>query len=124
MNDDAKNLDTVLPDTVFDYEGLKERLMGDDSFVKLVVDTFTTHFPDQLSSLQSALEKADATMVKRQAHAIKGASINAGALIIHHIAADIEILGEAGDLEKVGPLLSQLPSQFESFELEFKKHFP
>ena len=111
---------TRLPETVFDYRNVKQRLLADDDFIKLIVDTYILHFPNQLKSLQDAFYKSDAPLVKRHAHTIKGASANAGALILQHHCAAIESLAENGDLVAIKPILEQLPKYFSSFQCEYQ----
>jgi HPt (histidine-containing phosphotransfer) domain-containing protein len=106
-------------EVIFDYAGTLERLMEDEEFVRTIVDSFVEHFDGQLTLLTKAFSARDAEMVKRHAHSIKGASINAGALAINKLVGTIETLAEKGQLEAVDSLISQLPEQFGMFKEAF-----
>jgi HPt (histidine-containing phosphotransfer) domain-containing protein len=58
--------------------------------------------------LKEALDNGDALSVQRQAHTLKGASANIGAVALQEMAYQIEVAGEAGDLVKAGSLAAQL----------------
>lgn len=93
MYDDLKN-------TVFDWDGLLYRLMGDEDLAREIVDDFMKDIPGKYSALKQALKKQDALLVKREAHIIKGASGNVGAVALQEIAEQIETAGGAEDLAK------------------------
>jgi HPt (histidine-containing phosphotransfer) domain-containing protein len=87
--------------------------MGDEDFAKEIIDDFLKQIPDNLFALKKALDKKDLLLVKREAHIIKGASGNVGALALQKIAEQIEISGEEKDLVKAGSFVEELDTQLE-----------
>lgn len=102
-----------LTDSIFNWDGLLHRLMGDEDFAKEIVDDFLKQIPDNLIAVKKALNKKDLLLVQREAHIIKGASGNVGALALQEIAEQIEIAGEEKDLVKAGSFVAELDIQLE-----------
>jgi len=100
-----------LTDSIFDRKGLLQRLMGDEDFVKEIIDDFLKQIPDNLFALKNALNKKDLPLVKREAHIIKGASGNVGALALQKIAEQIEISGEEKNFVKIRSFVEELDKQ-------------
>jgi len=105
-----------LTDSIFDWEGLLHRLMGDEDLAKEIIDDFLKQIPDNLFAVKKALNKKDLLLVQREAHIIKGASGNVGALTLQKIAEQIEIASEAKDLVKIGSFVAKLDIQLESLK--------
>jgi HPt (histidine-containing phosphotransfer) domain-containing protein len=57
------------------------------------------------------LNKKDLPLVKREAHIIKGASGNVGALALQKIAEQIEISGEEKNFVKIRSFVEELDKQ-------------
>ncbi len=102
-----------LTDSIFDWDGLLHRLMGDEDFAKEIIDDFLKQIPDNLFAIKKALSKKDLLLIQREAHIIKGASGNVGALTLQEIAEQIEIASEAEDLVKAGSFVAKLDIQLE-----------
>jgi len=102
-----------LTDSIFDWDGLLHRLMGDEDLAKEIVDDFLKQIPFNFTAVKEALNKQDVFLVKREAHIIKGASGNVGALALQEIAGQIEIAGEEKDLVKAGSFVAELDTQLE-----------
>ena len=102
-----------LTDSVFDWDGLLHRLMGDEDLAKEIIDDFLKQIPDNLFAVKKALNNKDVLLLQREAHIIKGASGNVGALAMQEIAKQIEIASEAKDLVKAGSFVAKLDTQLE-----------
>jgi HPt (histidine-containing phosphotransfer) domain-containing protein len=117
QTESSSSKDKIIPfelaDSIFDRDGLLHRLMGDEDFAKEIIDDFLKQIPDNLFALKKALDKKDLLLVKREAHIIKGASGNVGALALQKIAEQIEISGEEKDLVKAGSFVEELDTQLE-----------
>ncbi len=98
---------------IFDRAGFLDRLMGDEELANEIFGEFLEDVPIKFSAIKEALEKGDALSAQRQAHTLKGASANVGAVALQEMAHHIEVAGEAGDLAKAGSLVPQLHEQFE-----------
>ncbi|MCP5106779.1 MAG: response regulator [bacterium] len=118
--DSADSADFQAASEIFDRQDVFKRLMGDINFVKIIVGGFIENFPEQLASLEEAMEREDAALVKSYAHAIKGSAANAGAVALRWMAAEIEHESGEGNLDAAAPLVSQLPGQYEIFKTEYE----
>ncbi len=102
-----------LKDSIFDWDGLLHRLMGDEDLAKEIIDDFLKQIPDNLFAVKKALNDEDLPLLQREAHIIKGASGNVGALNLQEIAEQIEIASEGKDLIKAGSFVTKLDKQLE-----------
>jgi HPt (histidine-containing phosphotransfer) domain-containing protein len=115
---DEKIMSSGLTDSIFDWEGLLHRLMGDEDLAKEIIDDFLKQIPFNFNAVKEALKKQDVLLIKKEAHLIKGSSGNVGALALQKIAEQIEIAGEEKDLVRTGLFVSKLDEQYEIL----KKH--
>ena len=115
---DEKIISSELKDSIFDWDGLLHRLMGDEDLAKEIIDDFLKQIPLNFNAVKEALNKQDVLLIKREAHMIKGASGNVGALALQKIAEQIEIASEEKDLIRAGFFVSKLDEQYEIL----KKH--
>ena len=110
---DENIMSSGLTDSVFDWDGLLHRLMGDEDLAKEIIDDFLKQIPFNFNAVKEALNEQDVLLIKREAHMIKGASGNVGALALQKIAEQIEIAGEEKDIVKAGLFISKLDEQLE-----------
>ena len=115
---DEKIISSELTDSIFDWDGLLHRLMGDEDLAKEIIDDYLKQIPLNFNAVKEALNKQDVLLIKREAHMIKGASGNVGALALQKIAEQIEIASEEKDLIRAGFFVSKLDEQYEIL----KKH--
>ena len=115
---DEKIISSELKNSIFDWDGLLHRLMGDEDLAKEIIDDYLKQIPLNFNAVKEALNKQDVLLIKREAHMIKGASGNVGALALQKIAEQIEIASEEKDLIRAGYFVSKLDEQYEIL----KKH--
>jgi len=115
---DEKTMPPGRTDSIFDWDGLLHRLMGDEDLAKEIIDDFLKQMPDNLFAVKKALDNEDLPLVQREAHIIKGASGNVGALTLQEIAEQIEIAGEEKDLVKAGSFVAELGTQLEMLKIK------
>jgi HPt (histidine-containing phosphotransfer) domain-containing protein len=115
---DEKAMSSGVTDSIFDWDGLLHRLMGDEEFAIEIIDDFLKQMPDKLFAVKKALDNEDLPLVQREAHIIKGASGNVGALTLQEIAEQIEIAGEEKDLVKAGLFVAELDTQLEILKIK------
>ena len=113
-----KLMSSGIKDSIFDWDVLLHRLMGDEDLAKEIIDDFLKQMPDNLLAVKKALNNEDLPLVQREAHIIKGASGNAGALTLQEIAEQIEIAGEEKDLVKAGSFVAELDTQLEILKIK------
>jgi len=110
-----------LDQTVFDWNGVLERLMGDEELAREVLKTFLEDIPRKLDAIKEHLEKGNPEEVQRQAHTIKGASANICGKDLSAVAFDVEILGKAGKLDLVRARMEEMERQFQRLKQEIMK---
>jgi len=101
---------------LLDDARLKALLEYDDadrSMLRAIVDVFLRDAAKYIESAGQAHARADLAEMARSAHALKGASSNAGAKALAEIAGRIEALARDGAAEGLGLLLKTLDSAYE-----------
>ena len=83
---------------VLDREHLLEMTDGDPEFEHELLATFRASAQNILARLRAALHSGVSTQIMREAHALKGASVNVGAMAISRCAGAIEEAARAGDV--------------------------
>jgi HPt (histidine-containing phosphotransfer) domain-containing protein len=86
---------------VLDRNHLLEVTDGDVEFEQELLSTFRASARVTLARLRAALETGELAQVIREAHLLKGASLNVGANAIGECAGAIEKAARAGDLASV-----------------------
>jgi len=93
---------------VFDVSDLLDRLGGDENLTKEIVGAFVVDIEMQIERLETAVKASDAEVSRRQAHSIKGAAGNAGALRMQRCAETIERMIKNEAAERVPEYLPGL----------------
>ncbi len=75
---------------IFDKSALLEKLGNDEEVYTEVIQLFLEDIPLKIEQLQEAFANNDTAVVKREAHTIKGAAGNVGALALQETANQIE----------------------------------
>ena len=101
------------PAVVFDPAVLLGLLGGDTESVAEVVLEFRGDVPKQVAALREALAAGDASVVRRHAHTLKGASANVGAEALRAAAYEIEKAAAADDLAAAGDLAGDLETELQ-----------
>ena len=92
---------------------LLDRLMNDEDLVEEIIDAFLEDTPQRIATLKEALGRRDASLVRREAHTLKGAAGNVSALALRELAVEAEKAGAAAELDKVASLIAKIEEQFE-----------
>jgi signal transduction histidine kinase/PleD family two-component response regulator len=98
---------------IFDKAGLLDRFMGNEKLANEILGVFLEDVPRKFADLKEALDNGDASSVQFQAHTLKGASANVGAVALQEMACQIEVAGEVGDMAKASSIVSKLDEQLE-----------
>ena len=96
---------------VLDRNHLLEVTDGDVAFEQELLSTFRTSARSTLDRLRAALSAGELAQVIREAHLLKGASLNVGATAIGECAGAIEKAARAGDLASARDEARQLDAQ-------------
>jgi two-component system sensor histidine kinase/response regulator len=100
---------------VFDRQGLKERLGGNDGPIKRLVMMCIDSTAENLMALGHALEQGDCEAIRMHSHTIKGAAANIGAGELREISESMEEGARAGELKDMPRLYTSLEKAFITF---------
>jgi HPt (histidine-containing phosphotransfer) domain-containing protein len=90
--------------------GLRE--LGDQNLLTELAELFLEDASSQLEALREAIRVGDATAVERVAHTLKGSCGNMGALRASTICAELQDIGNSGELELAPVLVERLGAEF------------
>ncbi|GEM_PF-4061518 len=113
--EDTSELSPAKGPPLFDRAALLERLGGDDSLVEGIIQVFRDSMPPLVLSLQEALEEGNLVKASRQAHQLKGAAGNVGAMALHKVTHQLEKWASQGDPQRAVSSFERLKSEFERF---------
>ena len=102
----------IIEEQVFDYEGMRERMVGDDELISAVSESFLTGMPEQIEQLKLAIEAKDVQQAAVHAHGIKGASANVGGVALSTLAYMMEQNAMLGELEAIHQDMPELEQHF------------
>ncbi len=105
---------------VFDYAAFSERLMGNETLMYKVLEVFLEETTQQIELLNAAAAAADLQQVVAEAHKLKGAAANAGAMSLSALAAGMEQAGKAGASISCQEL-AELERRFTQFKAAMEK---
>lgn len=106
--------------SVFDPEGLLDRVDGDRDLAQEIMMILLNGLDTSLDGLREALLAGDAGDLARQAHGLKGAALNGGAGRLAEFARQLEMLTSAGTLEGAGHLLACLEHEVTAYRQTLK----
>jgi HPt (histidine-containing phosphotransfer) domain-containing protein len=93
---------------VLDRDQLLDVTGGDVEFERELLMTFRASAANILAQLQASLAAGHLTQIARDAHALRGASVNVGAKALGECAGEIEVAARVGDLARARNQLGQL----------------
>lgn len=106
-----------MAEKIFDKASLVSRMLGDERLAREIISVFLDDIPNKIVTLKQALENRDASDVRDNAHAIKGAAMNTSALALKDIAYLMEEAGEAADIDKAITLMPEMEKQFDLLKI-------
>ena len=101
-----------MPEQIFDKIALLNRVLGDEDLAREVVAVFLGDIPNKINALRRAVDNRDASQMRDQAHAVKGAARNISAAALGDVAFQMEQAGEAADMNKAVPIMAEIEEQF------------
>ena len=106
--------------SAIDFESLLARCMGDRALVAKIAQKFHDRSVVTMQQLRTGFEAGDPAETARLAHSMKGAAANLSAIKLSELAAQIESLGNAGDLSTAEDALKQLAEELEKCRAELQ----
>uniref|UniRef100_A0A832A074 Sensory/regulatory protein RpfC n=1 Tax=Desulfacinum infernum TaxID=35837 RepID=A0A832A074_9BACT len=96
---------------VLDWDELVERLAGDMDLSWEILSEFVETLPQRLAEIEDAVRIADAGLIKRLAHTLKGASANISARRLSEAALAVEQAASRGETAALEALCAVLKEQ-------------
>jgi HPt (histidine-containing phosphotransfer) domain-containing protein len=96
---------------VLDRDHLLEMTDGDVEFEQELLSTYRGSVQNILQLLRAALSSANMTQILREAHALKGASLNVGATAMGQCAGAIETAARNEDLTRARQAARRLDAE-------------
>ncbi|MCD6384669.1 PAS domain S-box protein [Candidatus Sumerlaeota bacterium] len=108
---------------VFDREALLQRVDGDEELLKEILEVFLKDTPARIKSLKDAVSTKDAESIQRDAHSLKGSAGSVGAVALQELAAELERLGKAKELDsaRASELIQKIENAFKELEIVLNK---
>ena len=95
------------------FDGLVESVGGDREFLGELLETYFDDSPRLLSAMHAALAAGNADEFRRAAHSLKSNSANFGAMVLSHMAKELEDMGKAGTLEGAAARITRAEAEYE-----------
>lgn len=99
-----------------DYPSVLERLGGDESFLKELLDLFRVDFSERYRQLQKAIEGENFNQIKELGHTLKGSSANLSLTFLQEVSSKMETAGREDNIEKAKDALALLEEGFKRLE--------
>ena len=103
-----------------DFEMGIEEFEGDEDFFMEVVVGFLENVRNQTKKIKQAISDGNSERVRKEAHSIKGGAGNLTANNLSDIAAELEDIGESGNLKDGTEVFERLEQEFHRLETFIK----
>jgi HPt (histidine-containing phosphotransfer) domain-containing protein len=97
------------------------RALGDatePSLIRQIFMSFLNESVERIGILRNSLDGSDAGLLRKTAHALRGASGSVGARHMADIAQQLEALGKAGHMTGAVALIEQIEHEFDRVKTE------
>ncbi len=102
---------------VLDVEGVMQRMDGDREFLRELVDMFFSDFPAQTIALKRAVTEKNFEHLQRDAHSMKSALGNLGAMRAHRAAQGLEYAARDKKGQEIAARLNEFCEAAEAFRV-------
>mgnify|MGYP000509373485 FL=1 len=93
---------------IFEAAEVERRLLNDAELVKMVLHAFMEDLPRQIEHLKEVCARREADAIERQAHSIKGACANVGALYTRDLARNVEKAARSASPDQLAMMVAAL----------------
>jgi len=90
---------------------------ADAMVIRIIGDSFRSNWPVQVQSLHTAVAQADAPLLQRSAHTLRGIVGHFGAAPVDTLSRQIELLGAKGTVDQAAALVAQLETELKALDL-------
>ncbi len=92
----------------FDPQALLDRVHGDLSLLRELVDLFAAEGPAMLARIEKAIQQGSASELEKASHKIKGSMLQFSAHTAANIALQLEEIAQTGSMDGTAMLLQKL----------------
>jgi len=103
--------------SVFNLATLLDFCSDDLDLATQIGRSFLDYVPADLEEMRVGLSQGDITVVERKAHSLKGSAASVGGDALEAVAADLEQLVKAGNLEAARHRLLDLETQYAQLQV-------
>ncbi len=89
---------------------------ADAMVVRIIGDSFRGNWPVQVQNLHAAVAQADAPLLQRSAHTLRGIVGHFGAAPVEALSRQIELLGAKGTVDQAAALVAQLETELKALD--------
>lgn len=108
---------------VIDLPSALERIGGDESFLRELINIYVEEFQAKFAELKEAVARADFPTIQALGHSLKGSSANLSLFDLQKIAHSLEIAGQEKDAVSSRQNLENLEAAFQRLLAQLK-NFP
>ena len=99
-----------------DMDSVLERVGGDESFLRELLDIYIEDFIEKYAQLEQAISRGDFNNIKEIGHSLKGSSGNLSLNGLHKTAFGIEQSGKENDMDQTRLLFIRLKEEFKKLK--------
>jgi len=100
----------------FDPDALWNRVHGDVTLLRELVDLFAAEVPVMLATIEKAIEQGSPSDLENASHKIKGSMLQFSAHAAANIARQLEENGRIGSMARAGDLLQNLRQEISGLQ--------
>jgi HPt (histidine-containing phosphotransfer) domain-containing protein len=117
----AESLAMTKDEVVLDRLRLRDLTDGDADFERELLETFVASARVLMAELRAGLMARNAAAIAKDAHSLKGVSLNVGATSLAKFAAELDMAARAGNLDPIDLTLEQLRSEEQALWAELAR---
>ncbi len=95
-----------------DYPSVLERIGGDKSFLKELLNLYIEDFSEKYGRLQKAIEQKNFDLIRELGHSLRGSSANLSLTFLQETSHHLEMAGKERNVEKAKKALALLEQEF------------
>ncbi len=101
---------------LFEWDKALKMVDGDKEFLKELVDTFKSDYPQKLTKIYQAIKEKDFKTISETAHTLKGASGNLSLARVYKLSFELEKMAKEGVLKDIEKVYQDLEVELEKFK--------
>ena len=101
--------------SIFDYHMMQRRMMNDEELLREIIQIYLDDTPAKLEQIKNCLDINDLPAVAREAHSLKGASLNVEAKAVAELAQKLQNTAEALNLLSTQQILQEIEQEMQTY---------